>query len=282
MVRLTMNRNPQYFSIGEFSQITGLSIKALRFYDEKGLLPPAVVDSQSGYRYYDTASVERARMISRLRELQFPLESIAALLAECTDDAQILPYFSRHLKALQERIRADQQTARMLQQTIEAETMAARLSAASDFRVEERNLGELVVAGYRVKGKYSDSGQAFKILAKALGRHISGKPLCLFYDAEFRDEDADFEPCFPMRSQVKAPDGISIRSLPAGRVITYIHQGPYNQLGRSYQIVLTEAHRRGLSVRLPSREVYLKGPGMIFKGNPNRYLTEIQIPVLQA
>ena len=91
-------------------------------------------------------------------------------------------------------------------------------------------------------------------------------------------EDADFEPCFPILRQVAA-DGISIRTLPGGRCLTLVHRGPYEQLGRSYAKILRQARERKLEIVLPTREVYVKGPGMIFKGNPKNYLTEIQLPI---
>ena len=50
------------YSIGEFSQITGLSVKTLRFYHEKGILIPTSVDEATGYRFYDAAKVEKARV----------------------------------------------------------------------------------------------------------------------------------------------------------------------------------------------------------------------------
>ena len=70
-----------------------------------------------------------------------------------------------------------------------------------------------------------------------------------------------------------------VRTLPRQRCLSLVHQGPYPQLGRSYRKLLVEAKRRGLAIQLPTREVYLKGPGAIFKGNPKRYLTEIQLPI---
>ena len=48
---------------------------------------------------------------------------------------------------------------------------------------------------------------------------------------------------------------------------------------RSLWRILDEVERRRLKTSLPTREVYLKGPGMIFKGNPKNYLTEIQLPI---
>jgi len=68
-------------SIGEFGRRSRLSLKALRLYDERGVLVPSRVDQESGYRYYDTAQLEDARLVVMLRELQLPLAAIKELLA---------------------------------------------------------------------------------------------------------------------------------------------------------------------------------------------------------
>lgn len=54
---------------------------------------------------------------------------------------------------------------------------------------------------------------------------------------------------------------------------------PYTELGKSYERLFAYLHEKGLKAQLPSREVYLKGPGMLFRGNPRKYLTEIQVRV---
>jgi len=66
---------------GEFARRSRLSLKALRLYDERGVLVPSRVDQASGYRYYDTAQLEEARLVVMLRELQVPLAAIKELLA---------------------------------------------------------------------------------------------------------------------------------------------------------------------------------------------------------
>jgi DNA-binding transcriptional MerR regulator len=68
-------------SIGEFARQSRLSLRALRLYDERGVLVPSRVDQVSGYRYYDTAQLEQARLVVMLRELQVPLAVIRELLA---------------------------------------------------------------------------------------------------------------------------------------------------------------------------------------------------------
>jgi DNA-binding transcriptional MerR regulator len=68
-------------SIGEFARRSRLSVKALRLYDELGVLVPARVDEASGYRYYDAAQLEAAHLVSMLRQLELPLVAIKELLA---------------------------------------------------------------------------------------------------------------------------------------------------------------------------------------------------------
>jgi DNA-binding transcriptional MerR regulator/effector-binding domain-containing protein len=265
------------YSIGEFSQVTGLSVKTLRFYHEKGILLPSSVDEATGYRSYDTTKVEKARVIMRLRQMEFSIEDIAAVLGECSDEADILNYLERQKNVLQQRIQEDRDIVRSLNEIISREKAARQILEAGNFAVEEKTFEPMLIAGIRMKGKYSDCGVGFARLGKAVGRYICGKPLNLYYDGEYRDGDADFEPCFPIRKEV-AVDGVSVRTLPGGRGLTLMHLGPYDQLGRSYAKILQQANERKLHLVLPSREVYVKGPGMIFKGNPKNYLTEIQLP----
>jgi DNA-binding transcriptional MerR regulator len=67
--------------IGRFARLAGLSVGALRHYDELDLLRPAEIDASSGYRRYRTSQLEDARTIARLRELEVPLEEIRDVLA---------------------------------------------------------------------------------------------------------------------------------------------------------------------------------------------------------
>jgi DNA-binding transcriptional MerR regulator len=66
--------------IGDFSRMTHLSVKALRFYHDQGLLEPARIDPSSGYRFYDTGQVPVAQVIRRFRDLDMPLDQVRAVL----------------------------------------------------------------------------------------------------------------------------------------------------------------------------------------------------------
>jgi DNA-binding transcriptional MerR regulator/effector-binding domain-containing protein len=264
------------FTIGEFSKVTGLPVKTLRFYHEKGLLTPAHVDAQTGYRYYGGRQVEKARIVTCLRGLEFSLEQVAEILASHDDEADILDFLERQRRLLEEKVGRYQAVLGSLTKVISNEREARRAMQNSSFEVEEKTLDTLLVAGVRMRGKYGESGKGFGVIGQAMGRHVSGNPLLLHYDAEYREEDADFEACMPVR-KAKAAQGVSVRELPGGRCVSLLHQGPYEELGRSYARVLEYVKEKGYEVVLPTREVYLKGPGMIFKGNPKNYLTEIQM-----
>ncbi len=265
------------FSIGEFSRVTGLSIKTLRFYHDKGLLTPARVDDKSGYRYYDQRGVEAARVIVALRDLEFALAEIQRILEDYSDDGDILDYLEKHETAIGERIRQQQTIRATLQRIIESERQARAASGHSGVAVVEKDLPPLLVAGVRIRGKYSECGRGFGLIGRKMWRRIAGKPLCLYYDTEYKEDDADFEACMPLRpGKTVEVAGIDVRELPGGRCASLMHHGPYTELGRSYEKILAWLGERDHQPNGPTREVYHKGPGMIFRGNPDRYLTEIQ------
>jgi DNA-binding transcriptional MerR regulator len=267
------------YSIGQFSKIVGLSVKTLRFYHDEGVLVPSFVDPDSGYRYYDQHDAEKARVVSQLRELEFSLGEIREMLAEYDDEADLLDYLDRHRDVFQERIRRLRDVVSSLDRIISREREAQKTMQTSSFEVEEKMLEPMLIAGVRMKGKYSDCGKGFAQIGKNLARLICGKPFCLYYDGDYRPDDADLEACMPVKKPKSDVPGISIRELPGGRCVSLMHKGPYDQLGRSYARVLDYVRAKGLEPKLPSREIYHKGPGMIFKGNPQKYLTEIQITV---
>lgn len=265
------------FSIGEFSKVTGLTVKTLRFYHEEGILIPSRVSAQTGYRYYDDNQIELARTIARLRELEFPLDEIRSILQSRDPDEQLFEAMRRQRAILQERVAHCRKVMRQLDAFI-SEERQADIMAQTSFEIQEKAIDSMLIAGIRMKGRYSDCGAAFGRICRGMGRYASGKPFLLHYDGEYKEDDADFEACIPIR-QRKEVQGVALRELPAVRCVSLLHKGPYDQLGRSYAKVLQYVKDRGYKVVMPTREIYLKGPGMIFRGNPRNYLTEIQIPV---
>jgi len=262
------------YSIGEFSRITGLTIKALRLYHDRGLLLPVVVDSESGYRYYDPQCLEKARTILMLRDMMFSLDEIMEILRDCEDEAEILVLLQEKKDAIAARMKDFSRISRSLTEIIHREKEVSEMLKGSQFEVEEKEIASVLVASIRWKGPYEECGKRFSQLFKAMGRFVCGKPLCLYYDEGVREGDADIESCVPIRKG-KEREGITVRMLEGGRFVSLLHKGPYSALGRSYERIIDYMKEKGHEVEAPCRELYHKGPGMIFKGNPKNYLTEI-------
>jgi effector-binding domain-containing protein len=198
------------------------------------------------------------------------------MLATCEDEADLLDHLERQRAVIENRMRQYRGILGSLEKIIRTEKEARMVRQNATFDVEEKTLDTLLIAGVRMKGRYGDCGKGFARIGRALGRYACGKCFLLHYDHEYKEDDADFEACMPVR-KAKAVDGISVRDLPGGRCVALLHRGPYEDLGRSYAKILAYIKGKGYEVVRPTREVYLKGPGMIFKGNPKNYLTEIQM-----
>jgi len=121
-------------TIGRFSELSGLTIKALRLYDKLDVLHPAVVDFSSVYRYYSLDQVAIAKRIHLLRTLDMPLDEIRALLSE-QRPAPIQEQLARHRRRIEERI-ANYQDAWALLQTLDdwTDSIGKKESAEAETR----------------------------------------------------------------------------------------------------------------------------------------------------
>ena len=145
-----------FFSIGEFSRASGLTVKTLRFYHEKELLVPAHVERETGYRNYDGNNLERAHVIVSLRGLGFGLEAIGFILAECSEEADVLGFLEERKHALQNEIRERKDIVQVLESIIETETNARQAMTHTVSEIEEKAIAPILVGGIRTKGRYSE------------------------------------------------------------------------------------------------------------------------------
>ena len=135
-------------TIGEFSKMTYLSVKALRHYHDLGLLEPVAVDDSSGYRLYSPSQVATAQSIRRFRDLDLPLEEIRAVLEAPDVDArnQVLV---EHLDRMQRQLQRTELTVASLQ---------AMLATASPTRpVELRVLDAISALGVEASVAFDDA-----------------------------------------------------------------------------------------------------------------------------
>jgi DNA-binding transcriptional MerR regulator len=261
-------------TIGEFSSATRLTVKALRIYHEEGILVPERVDPANGYRHYGEASFRRARAIATLRALGFSIEEMRDIFARCADDADLESFFRRRLAEVDEEAARLREARNLIKGFVETER---ELDVGATPGVTVRTLDDAWVCSIRYVGAYADIGDRFSELFAKAGRFAAGKPLALYHDCEYR-ESADVEAALPVRKAVSIP-GIECRLLAGGRFATALHRGTYESVGLAYRAIFEHIAASGLEAGVPSRESYLKGPGMIFPRDPRSFVTEVLVPV---
>lgn len=262
------------YQIGQFSKITNITIKALHYYHDYGILVPTRIDQYSGYRYYSEDQLEKARMIKELKELDFSLKDIKDILDNYTEDKDILAIISEKYQQVTDKIKKLHE----IQNNLEFILLQQKKdkNSAHDQHITIKELPELIIASIRFKGEYEEAGKAFVKIFKYCGRYSAGKPFSMYYDEEYKTDNASIEACLPVKKKIQIGK-VHCRRLTGGQALTFIHQGSYPSIGKSYKVLIDYINKHDIKIQLPYREVYIKGPGMIFKGNPHRYMTEIQM-----
>ncbi len=270
------------FKIGDFSKLSQVSIKTLRYYDEIGLLKPGQVDRFTGYRLYSASQLTRLNQILAFKDLGFSLEQIAQLLNENLPPSQIRGMLRLRQLELQHEIATTQE--RLLR-------IASRLSAIeqeysmSTYEVVIKSIEpQTVIAIRRRIPNYSAIGDLLNELFGFMGQHQikpNGAPLSIYYDPEYREQDVDAEALVPVSAGVIGDGPVVTYELPsAATMACVIYQGGYSAIGQAYSALMHWIEANGYRIVGPNREIYLRGP----ESGPDesQYVTEVQFPIEKA
>jgi effector-binding domain-containing protein len=265
------------FKIGEFSRLSQVSVKTLRYYDEIGLLTPAEIDRFTGYRYYTANQLPRLNRILVFKGLGFPLEQIARLLDEDLSVEEIRGMLRIRKMEIQQRITEEQAQLGLVEARLRQIEQEGTMPT---YEVTLKEIPAQTVAGVRdVVPTPSEVSRLFGELFGHLGRQrvkYAGPPMSIYHDPEFSESDIDVEVAAPVEKTPPDSDRVKSRELPAIHAASVVHQGPYEAIGEAYAAVMHWIEENGYHITAPIREVYLRGPG---QGEPETYVTELVIPV---
>ncbi|HWQ67972.1 MAG TPA: GyrI-like domain-containing protein [Methanospirillum sp.] len=271
--------------IGRFSLISHLSLKALRIYDQRGLLVPAVKDRITGYRSYSVSQISTGVAIRTLLQLRFSLEEIGIILKakESGDEDTIREVIiERRVK-----IGSEIQQLQKIEEILQKQEVSLELLPMTLTDPIIKDITPVRVMSIREKGVYEETiGRLIEELCSIpeladpspTGVHMAGPPMTVYHDGEYKEEDADIEVAFPILGRF-APTGerIKISTLSGGRFLSAIYKGPYMGIHEGWSHVYTYAAEKGISLGIPGREYYLNDPAEIPEKD---LLTEILIPII--
>lgn len=270
--------------IGTFSRVTRLSQRALRLYDERGLLVPAARDVCTGYRSYTADQIGRGVVIGHLISLGFGLAEVAALLdaRDAGDPETVRRLFAERREVVCAGLR------RL------AAIDAALARGGADPGVFAMSVSEPVikeipamrVLSRRGMGTYGETisrliGEVCGALAPRNGRKpsfsVAGPIMTIYHDNEYREQGADLEVALPVTGRVEVDNpGLELRTLPATRVVSVVYTGPYQGISSAHQAAFDGVRTLGLEWDGPARELYLNDPGAV---SEEELMTEVQYPV---
>jgi DNA-binding transcriptional MerR regulator len=265
-------------TVGEFAQVTHLSVKALRHYHDVGLLIPATVDPETGYRYYRLEQVPSAQVIRRLRALDMPVADVKAVLA-ADDTARRNALISAHLSRLEDRLDETHRAVSSLRALLDPLT--------PDTAIEHRTIGATPAIGIRETVDRDDALAWFQgafgelhAIAAAERLRITGLSGGIFSTALLQQDFGDATVFIPVEETTRSIGRVTPFEVPAAELAIAVHRGPLSEIDRTYSALGTHTARYEIGVDGPLREYYLTDP----RNSPSEseWVTEVGWPIFRA
>ena len=265
--------------IGEFSKLSRISIRMLRYYDEMGLLTPETIDPFTGYRYYSESQLFTAGRITALKDMGFKLCDTAELLKRW-EDREIL---EQRLLAQQEaaRLQAEESARRL--RLLDTAIERLRKDELMNYDVTVKTIPERRVASVRqIIPCYEREGDLWGILMQETARmHIQDGDPCLcsatFHDGEYKDSNVDVEVQKTVRGDYPDTEHVKFKTMPAVQVASAVCKGSYDQLNEATAAVVSWVESNGYVFDAPSFFIYHVSPHET--NDPEKFVTELCYPV---
>jgi DNA-binding transcriptional MerR regulator len=246
-------------SIGDFSRMTHLSIKALRHYHDVGLLGPADVDPQSGYRYYQADQIPTAQVIRRFRDLGMPLDEIKAVVTtpELAERNEVI---MSHLRRMETQLEQTQATVASLRGLLERSPDPVAVVYRSVPRTPAIAITELVAVDDAEEWWMGAFDELYGLLETAQ-IPPAGPGGALWPGEYFEEEKGECTLFVPVAAE---PPGALLATartepfvVPAAELAVAVHHGRFADIDRTYGALGSHVAEREIGVEGPIRENYL-------------------------
>lgn len=231
-------------SIGQFSQLVGLSVSALRFYADSGLLPPAQVDQDSGYRSYTPAQIPLGQRVAALRRLDLPLEDLSALLHAAPP--QVTAILERHERRLLEQFEARRQLLLDVGRILEGQRALPTVDAHYRRWPAQHTLSLTMSAEAEAfHASYVHSLAQLQEHAGAAGATVTGNDFGLYHAQEYFSGPLQTEVCLPVDRVLAGQGRVRGLSLPAVSVVCALHPGSWPTFNATFGALYLAASQGG-------------------------------------
>jgi DNA-binding transcriptional MerR regulator len=265
-------------TIGDFSRMTHLSVVALRHYHDVGLLRPAEIDPDSGYRFYAPEQVQIAQVIRRFRALGMPLDEIRDVL-RAPDAAARNQVIVAHMQRMESQLAATQSVVTSLRSLLERApgpiAVSHRLVGSAQSAAIRDQISPAQLDGWLTTAQLEIDAVLAEAAVKPAG------PRAALYSAEyFQLEIGEVLACIPVTGELPSSGRVRMRELPAAELAVAVHRGSYADLDQTYGALGSYVAEREIGMPGPIREHYLVGA--FDTDDETSWVTEVCWPVFQT
>ncbi|MFT3983160.1 MAG: MerR family transcriptional regulator [Lachnospiraceae bacterium] len=267
------------FKIGEFSRLTQVTIRMLRYYDEMGLLKPAEIDPWTGYRLYSVEQLPVLNKIIYLRDSGFQIAEIAAALAG-QDDTLLIRQLDKKHAEIDNIIRMEQEKLTKIE-LAKKELLTDK--SELHYQISMKTIpGCQVLSLRRIISDYYAEGELWKELAAFAKQNlvsVTEPTFSVYHDTEYKEKDVDVELCVPVRKKGQDMGSFVYREIePVPSMACTMVYGPFSNIAGAYLAFAGWLGKNeNYQMSIPTRQIVHRGPWN--ETNPENYLTELQIPV---
>jgi DNA-binding transcriptional MerR regulator len=264
------------FRIGDFSKLSQVSVKALRFYDEVGLLKPTYVDRLTGYRYYSATLLPRLNRIMAFKELGFSLEEIARLLDGDLPVDRVRESLQSRREQLTRRIERERAQLAEVEAWLQEIEQAGRVPK---YEITVKRVAPRLVASVRdTLSSYEDAEALFDELYSHLGQRVAQfERGAIWHTCAGQRQSIECEALVFLRAPTPVGGRARVYELPSATLACVIHQGSDESCEQAYRAARSWITAHGHTVAGPNREVYWRGGHAQDDGSG---VTEIQYPII--
>ena len=277
------------FKISDFSRLGRLSVKALRYYDELGLLRPAQIDRFTSYRYYSIDQLPRLNRVLALKDLGLSLEQIARLLNNELPPDQLRGMLKLKKAELQQQVDELQERLARVEARLRQIEQEGKMPA---YDVIVKKVEPQLVASVRgVVPTPSEQGPLWGQLGAYLSQHeaTTGPCFTIYHDPEYKERDWDLEVCEPLGAAIPGNECVRVYELPGAETVACtIHHESFVTISEAYEAISKWLAANGYRIVGPCREVYLREAQHVNQTDSTTVsvsqtdpdtVTEIQFPV---
>ena len=261
------------YKIGMFAAMNHVTVKALRFYEEQGLLMPVLIHPQTGYRYYTLSQMAVLHQITALKLAGFTLEEIARINSGADEEAVLLKKKSELLAKISD----------LTKQIAVVDGYLSKKKTRLSAPVLIKTIPETTVAFMRIRlESYDclfDRMPAMGALMEKAGCTCALPEYCFtnYLEPGYKDGDILVEICESVVEAKEETRGLQFKTLPAIQAACVFHKGSYRTFSESYETVLRYIEENGYEIAGEIRESYIDG--VWNKEDESQWLSEIQVPV---